>query len=212
MPREGPAPLSQSIRSRYGAWKAAGASSEVLSWIKFGVRCKWKRKPPSKFHQGASLTDRTPSQDTFWIKEKERLQAAGAWTTGGKGDYVSKAFLVPKGDKWRLVVDLRHLNSFMDPSTCQFETLKKLRRLAKKNDYLFSFDLQDGFYGINIHKDYQKFFTILVDGEYIQFTALPMGWNWSPYIFVKVMKTFVQAMRSPNAPLSSEVRRGNSSM
>ena len=77
---------------------------------------------------------------------------------------------------------------------------------------MFSFDLQDGYYGFQIHRDFQKYFTILVDGEYLQFTALPMGWNWSPYVFVKAMKVLVQMLRSPDAPLSGVIQRSRDSV
>jgi hypothetical protein len=145
---------------------------------------------------------------SWWKAEKQRLIDCGAWERSTDRSYVTKAFLVPKGDKWRLVVDLRHLNSFVANSTTKFETLKNLRRLAKRNDWMFSFDLEDGYYAVALHPEDRKFFTVEVDGELFRFVGLPMGWNLSPYIFVKVMRTLVREMRSPDAPLTASIRRG----
>ena len=182
---------------------------ETLSWLEHGVCVPWLISPPALFHQGASLTALTPQKRTYWDAEKERLVQCGAWERGGRNQYVTRAFLVPKGPgKWRLVVDLRHLNSFVIPKSTKFETLRNLRSLAKRNDYMFSFDLADGYYALALHPDDRKYFTVEVEGEYFQFSGLPMGWNLSPYVFCKTMRTCVQELRSPDAPLPSSVRLG----
>ena len=127
--------LFESIREKRQHWAVAGASTEVLKWINPGVTIPWIAGPPTPFYKGKSLSDLTPEQDRWWAEERERLVECGAWERGGKREFVTKAFLVPKGPgKWRLVVDLRHLNSFVVDKTTKFETLKGLRRLAKKGD------------------------------------------------------------------------------
>ena len=202
--------LFQNVRDHSEHWEEAGSTETVVEWIETGVRVPWEDEPPPPFHNGVSLQERTPGQQEFWVKEKQRLIDCGAWEVGVDRRYVTKAFLVPKPgtNKWRLVVDLRHLNSFVQSRTTKFETLKHLRRLAKKNDWMFSFDLEDGYYAVALHPEDRKFFTVEVDGELFQFVGLPMGWNLSPYIFVKTMRTLVQEMRSPDAPLTSTIRRG----
>ena len=135
--------------------------------------------------------------------------ACGAWQRGGSREYVTKAFLVPKpgSNKWRLVVDLRHLNSFVRNESTKFETLKRLRRLARPNDFMFSFDLEDGYYALALHEDDRNYFTVEVDGELFRFVGLPMGWNLSPYIFCKRVRTLVQELRSPDAPRPASIKR-----
>ena len=202
--------LFDNVRKHSDNWVEAGAPPTVQQWIETGVRVPWKGEPPPKFHKGASLTDRTLSQNEFWQEEKERLVKCGAWERGGRPDYVTKAFLVPKPgtNKWRLVVDLRHLNQFVEKFTTKFETLKALRRLAKRGDWMMSFDLEDGYYAVALDKEDRKYFTVEVDGECFQFVGLPMGWSLSPYIFCKTMRTMVQELRAPEAPKTHEIRRG----
>ena len=205
--------LHQSVHAQRHAWKTAGAGSVVQAWLEHGTTIPWKDGPPPPFHQGASLLERTKDQEEFWQREKNRLVECGAWEKvsprPGLPRFVTKAFLVPKPgtNKWRLVVDLRFLNSFVINDTTKFETLKNLRRLARRGEWLFSFDLADGFYAITIHPDFRKYLTVEVDGELFQFVGLPMGWNRSPYVFCKTMRTLVQELRSPDAPKQSEVRQ-----
>jgi hypothetical protein len=203
--------LHQRVKQRFGAWKRAGATNEAQQWIKTGVGVTFKAEPPPPFHHGPSLEDRTPDQTEFWKEECGRLISCGAWELGGTSDFVSKAFLVPKlgTNKWRLVVDLRHLNEYCIERSVKFETLKALRRLAKVHDWMFSFDLEDGYYAVQIKPEDRKYMCVEVDGQIYQFCGLPMGWSLSPYYFVKFMKTFVGLMRAPDAPTTEEVRKGN---
>jgi hypothetical protein len=110
-------------------------------------------------------------------------------------------FMVPKPpavDKWRMVLDLRHLNSFCVEKKCRFESLKDLRRMVREDDWMFSFDLKDGYHAVGIHPRDRKYFTFVVAGVgTFQYCALNFGWNASPYVFVKVMRTLVRLLRSP---------------
>ncbi len=52
-----------------------------------------------------------------------------------------------------------------------------------------------------IHAEDRRYLTFLVDGiGLFQFAALPFGLNISPYVFTKLMRTFVRALRAPLAP------------
>ncbi|KAK3259733.1 hypothetical protein CYMTET_31284 [Cymbomonas tetramitiformis] len=50
-------------------------------------------------------------------------------------------------------------------SRCKMETLKKLRRLAKQNDWCFSFDLKDGYHCVGIDLDFQRYMKFDVQGR-----------------------------------------------
>ncbi|KAK3273536.1 hypothetical protein CYMTET_18226 [Cymbomonas tetramitiformis] len=94
---------------------------------------------------------------------------------------------------------------------CKMETLKKLRRLAKPNDWCISFDLQDGYHVVGINPAFQEYMHFDVRGELFQSSALPFGWNDSPRIFVKVMKVLVECLRSlRSAEDRQEVRKPQS--
>ena len=83
-------------------------------------------------------------EQAFLDKEMERLFASGAWEPATCQQYVSKAFLVPKKSdeagikKFRLVLDLRHLNAFCQDYTVKYQTLATLSRWGVKGSYGFS--------------------------------------------------------------------------
>jgi hypothetical protein len=65
-------------------------------------------------------------------------------------------FLVPKPgvNKWRLIIDLRKLNSYYVEFNMSCETLKHLRHLSSPGDYFVSLDLADGYY--TVHTRYPR--------------------------------------------------------
>ncbi|KAK3279806.1 hypothetical protein CYMTET_12326 [Cymbomonas tetramitiformis] len=181
-----------------------------MQWITHGVKLRWKRGPPPPFDHGVSLRDATRQQQVWLDAEKERLLQNGAWTRATRRSHVSRAFLVPKPgtNKWRLVVDFRWLNQWCVKNRVKMETLKKLRRLAKPGDWCFSFDLQDGFHALGIHPDFQRFMQFDLQGDLLQCSAVPFGWNDAPRVFSKFVRVMVEALRSAQAAEDRrEIRR-----
>lgn len=140
----------------------------------------------------------TADQAEFMKGETERMIGIGAWEETTDTSYVSPAFLVPKKDGgWRMVVDLRHLNQFCKKRTTRYEGLKTLKRLARQDDYMVSWDVGDGFYHIAIAEEDRQYFTFRLGGRLLRLAALPMGWINSPFYFTKVMRALVAYLRAP---------------
>ena len=196
-------PLYAHARDCRSAWREIGASSEVLSWIEEGVLIQWKHGlPPGAFHLGE--TQLGPEEARGWEMLKSHYLLTGAIKPATCQKYASRAFLIPKKDGgYRLIVDVRHLNSFCHPLKCRYETLKVLSRLASQGSWMISFDIQDAFHALSIHPSHRQYFTFQLAGEAFQCAALPFGWVNSPYIFTKFMRPFVQHLRHPS-PLSSQ--------
>lgn len=98
-------------------------------------------------------------ESAYLEKECARLTANGAWVEAPADErtHISRVHLVPKKvepgspPKWRIVTDLRPTNAYLRPRSCKYETLRSLARLARRGDWMFSFDLQDGYFAVGIH-------------------------------------------------------------
>ena len=223
-----PEPLYLRLRRRLPAWRAAGASPQVLEWISQGARCEWIASPPPPFDHGVSCsgpTGITPQQSEFLEKEIARCCATGAWEEApiDERTHISRVHLVPKKtppgepQKWRVVVDLRPTNAFCRPKSCKYETLKVLQRLARRGDWMVSFDMQDGYHCIGIHPAHRRYMTFCLPPapgsppgappRYIRCAALPFGWSASPMIFTKVMRVMVRMLRAPSVATFERLRR-----
>ena len=86
--------LRVKVRRKLRNWFSAGASLEVLKWIKHGVRIEWKEgKRPAPFHQGRSFAGVSPEERAFVLSEVDRLLDSGAIRVAepGEATHVSKA-------------------------------------------------------------------------------------------------------------------------
>ena len=208
--------LDAELRRRLDHWRAIGASPRILSWIARGVPVRWRKRAPRPFRFKPYVMD--AEQEAWFRGELPRLEELGAFQRVQTSQYVSPAFLVPKPDKadgskdFRLVVDLRWVNSHCVGNTCKFETLKALRTMAKRGEYLFSFDIKDGYYMVSIAEEFADFFTFAVkmDGEivYVRCRGLAMGWINSPYVFTKLMRPVVRYLRAPMAAAAAAATGG----
>lgn len=221
--------LRHRLRSKLPAWRAAGAPPSVLRWIEEGVSCEWARGgPPPPYDLGVSLRDMTPAQEEFMAKELPRCLASGAWESAPPDErtHICRVHLVPKKtppgekQKWRCVIDLRPTNAWCVGRSCKYETLRSLQRLARRGDWIFSWDIQDGYHAVGVRRDHRRYMTFALppasdspDGQprYFRCAALPFGWLMSPYVFTKVMRVMVRMLRSPTAPSLARLRRSAAS-
>jgi len=147
------------------------------------------------------VTRLSRAERAFLTIEAERCCASGAWRPATRLTHVTRAFIVYAKSKPRLVLDLRHLNSYVTPMACRMEGLTALRRLLRRHDYMFSVDVADAYHHIGFHDDDVHFFTFgleLMDGvRFFNTLVLNFGFTNSPAIFTEVMAAVVTHLRHP---------------
>ena len=140
---------------------------------------------------------------------------SGAWqpVTAAQNRFVSRAFLVPKpglkeGRKqYRLVVDLRPLNVHCKDFKTRYQTLASLAEVIMEGEQVafLSFDLMSAYHCCSIAESDRQYFGFCIDGRHYQCSALPFGWNASPYIFNAIMKTLTRTLSNPGMPSPAEM-------
>jgi hypothetical protein len=63
--------------------------------------------------------------------------------------------------------------------------------------------LKDDFYSLVIDPKDREAFKMNLDGQLLQFGALPMGWNRSPFVFQKLTEVFTYHLRDPESSTPS---------
>ena len=147
-------------------------------------------------------------------REERRLVDIGAWKRVRHNRFVSKCFLVPKAGldaqgrkKHRLIMDLRPLNIHCKEFKTRFETLSRLGTVIMEGETVafVSFDLEDGYFCLQIDPEYQQYFGINIQGRMYQANVLPFGWSTSPYAFCTAMKTLTRLLRAAHLPTAEVV-------
>ena len=87
---------------------------------------------------------------------------------------------------WRPVIDLSHLNEFVQLTRFKMETVASVLLSAREGDFLASLDLKDTYFQIPIHPSSRKLLRFTSEGTVYQFRALCFGLSTAPQVFTRV--------------------------
>ena len=101
--------------------------------------------------------------------------------------FYSRLFLVEKASGgWRPMIDLSHLNGFVQLTRFKMETVASVLLTVREGDFLASLDLKDTYFQIPIHRSSRKLLRFMSEGTVYQFRALCFGLSTAPQVFTRV--------------------------
>ena len=172
-------------------WQAIGAETWVVTVLRDGYRVPFTDSPPPLARTPVSFpTYRAGSpRAQALLQEVEAMLAKGALEIArdpGPGFY-SRLFLVEKATGgWRPVIDLSHLNDFVQLTSFKMETVASVLLSVREGDFLASLDLKDAYFQIPIHGSSRKLLRFMSEGTVYQFKALCFGLSTAPQVFTRV--------------------------
>lgn len=199
----------QSVKNRLqnhvDFWENILKPSElVLSTVKYGYVIPFVHEPPSiHLKNNRSALENS----TFVLEAIEELKMTGCITEVTDKPFVVNPLTVSISDskKPRLVLDLRHVNKYVQKQKIKFEGVKEAKQYAKKGYFMLKFDLRSGYHHLNIHSTHQKYlgFSWIINGEekFFTFSVLPFGLSSAGHIFTKVVRALVNFWRSQSFPI-----------
>jgi hypothetical protein len=116
--------------------------------------------------------------------------------------YVINPLTVSVNDSGKhiLVLDLRHVNKYVQKQKIKFEGILEAKQYAKKDFFMVKWDMRSGYHHLNIYSEHQQFlgFSWNIDGKdrYFFFFVLPFGLCSTGHIFIKVVRVLVNYWRS----------------
>ena len=184
-------PVGARLQHFWPMWESLGASSWVVSVLRWGYQLEFDRTPPLSSVASVPSERKNPAKNAIIQEQINILLAKGALeevrAPAGPGFY-SLLFVRPKPNgTWRPIIDLSVLNRFLRVKRFKMETVKSICSLLHQGAWTFSIDLTDAYFHIPIHKASRKFLRICFQGRVFQFRALPFGIAIAPWLFTKVM-------------------------
>lgn len=135
-----------------------------------------------------------------WLKPAIReMVAVGAVREVHEAPWiVASVDVVPKSveGKYRLIVDLRCLNDYILRRGFKYESLGSFRHAIERDDFFFSFDLESGYFHVDVAQQDQTFLGFKLFGKFYVFCVLPFGLRDACYIFTRIMSVPVKALRA----------------
>ena len=197
-------PQPSRLRACLHTWRAAGASRSQLADLALGVRWRWAAgKPPPKLR--VPNPQLSSEQQQALRAEVARLLALGAVRRVHAPPHCClPVFLVQKASgSWRLIHDLRRVNSFLAVPRFRLEGLSAAPDLAQPGDLSATVDLKDAYLHIPVHRRFQRYLGFAVDGQFFVWTALPFGLALSPRVFTKALRPVLAALRAQQLRVTS---------
>lgn len=181
-------------------WKKIGTSKFILSVISEGYRLPFIQTPPGR----DMPNNKSAFEHCNFVSEAIReLLLSGRVLEVPLLPHVINplSVSVQRSGKKRLILDLRHVNQYLEKQKIKYEDWKVGLSYFQKGAFMISFDLKSGYHHIEIHTEYRTFLGFawkFPDGNarrYFIFTVLPFGLSTAPHIFTKTLKSLVKHWR-----------------
>ena len=102
--------------------------------------------------------------------------------------FYSRLFVVWKtSGSWRPVIDLSHLNRFVDVSPFQMVTIQSVLLSVRQGNWMASIDLKEAYLQVPVHPASRHFLRFMFRDTVYQFIALCFGLSMAPQVFTRVL-------------------------
>ena len=185
-------PVGGRLRSFRRDWHANNCSANVLNIITNGYVLPFLSRPNLIRFPLIVSEYKAPQKDQALadciqslllknaIERVENVKSLG---------FYSRLFLVPKPhQRWRPVIDLSRLNTFLHVEKFKMETPESIRTSLIPGEWVASIDLSDAYLHIPIHPNSRKYLRFCHRSQVFQFTSLPFGLATAPQVFTMVVK------------------------
>lgn len=176
-------------------WQKITKDPWVLEAIE-GYKIEFHSEPAQGKPPGPVCLDQEQTQAmTQEIQELQKKGAISQVDNSLKG-FVSQIFLVPKPDSaWRPVINLKSLNRYVIPHHFKMESIRTIKGVLQKDDWLIKLDLKDAYLTIPIAQTQRPLLRFSWDKEMWEFKVLPFGLSSAPWVFTKVTKPISSVLR-----------------
>ena len=175
------------------------SSNKVREMHSTGHKLEFYRAPalhnrPLVFQQDSQVED-----DQLHLKWQALVQQGVAKvvdsTTPG---FYSRSFVIKKKQRgeYRLISDLRRLNTFILKRHIKIRGLKHCLSNLQRRDWLLSVDIKDGYFNVKVDPQYTKFLRFYHRGIAYELQYLPMGLVTSMEAFRMWLRPTLEVIRT----------------
>ena len=180
-------------------YQQTGANQFVLSVIRHEYTIPFSTEPTPVFLKNNKTARENPE---FVRNTIDDLLQAGVIAQRSQPAFVNNPLSVSsKNDKLRMVLDCRHINSFIDTPPVKLENHDTFIKTLMPGDWMISFDLKSGYHHVAMSQNQSEFLGFAypdINGvlRFFHFLSMPFGLAPATLVFTKLLRHFVERWRS----------------
>ena len=185
-------PVGARLNQCWQKWEILGSSPKVVNILREGYTLPFRFRPHLTRSPTVISNYHNPTKQSFLIEALYQLinkNAVEPVDNPNSLGFYNHLFLVPKpNNRWRPILDLSTLNTFLNTGSFKMETPETIRTSLQVGEWVTSIDFKDAYFHIPIHSQSRKYMRFHLQGRSYQFKALPFGLSTAPMEFTVVAK------------------------
>ena len=185
-------PVGARLNQCWQKWETLGSSPKVVNILREGYTLPFRFRPHLTRSPTVISNYHNPTKQSFLIEALYQLinkNAVEPVDNPNSLGFYNRLFLVPKpNNRWRPILDLSTLNTFLNTGSFKMETPETIRTSLQVGEWVTSIDFKDAYFHIPIHSQSRKYMRFYLQGRSYQFKALPFGLSTAPMEFTVVAK------------------------
>ena len=183
-------PVGARLQQFWEKWETLGASPKVIRILREGYTLPFRFRPNLTRSPMVISKYVNPQRQSLLLEALTQLtnkNAVEPVTNQTSLGFYNRLFLVPKpNNRWRPILDLSTLNTFLNTESFKMETPETIRTSLQAGEWVTSIDFKDAYFHIPIHSQSRKYMRFHIQGQSYQFKALPFGLSTAPMEFTVV--------------------------
>lgn len=188
--------LGANLKTKLEYWEEICTNERVIEWLREGVPLPIENEPQPFHYRNRKFS----SKETEFIDNEVtallKAKCIEKCNSTIKPNWINPINTVPKKNSYRLITDLRHLNSYIKPPKFTYEDINTVIEVIQPEDFIVTFDLKNGYFHIPVKESDSKYLCFQWKNNFYKWRVLPFGSNISPYYFCKVVRTVIEHFRS----------------
>ncbi len=181
---QGTCVTTKRVQLNKNAWKKLELSPYFMDTVLEGVHFGLTKHPRRVRESNYVESGKEEMVDAKWKEWEEK----GVIERGDVHMVMALGTVPKKNGKVRVVHNCKPLNKCVADMPYKLDGIAEVAKFLKKDDWMCSLDLQDGYEHVPIHPEWRKYFGVCWKGQIRRFARLGFGFKLSPIIFQSLME------------------------
>ena len=192
-------PIAGRVSKCINNWLVISGSSWIHNVVRYGYKLLYSNEKPRTPVRIKNLpTDTAAASVLDGEVEAMLAKQAVVAVESSEDEIVSCFFARPKKQpgKWRPIVSLKYLNTFLKPIKFRMATIKDIKSWLRPGYYCCSIDLSDAYFTVGLHKSARRYVRFQWRERLYEFCCIMFGLGPSARVFTKVVNAAVAFLRT----------------